>query len=265
MNTKELNEQRPEWGRFDEVKKYTTRLLTCRTCGAQRETSWMQLRTPRGFRAVHCLSCKAYQVVSMHKCQCGSIWHQCPTHHIDPPHHRSAGRTAAKFKEAEKNITPNLLPAIRKKPTPPQPGKRVKHRGGKGGPTQLRGVQRTSSQLVPPTMEAIKRIRLKEQSAHERGDVQCEGCHRYHSADLLCMACHTSKCTQCTSYEDCPGCKWPLCLQCRSSFAHVCDLAEAMDQDQAQSVSTSTTRSATTIKHAKPTTSSEPHAKSRRI
>ena len=264
-STKDLNEQRPEWARYDEVKRYTTRLLTCRTCGVERETSWMQLRTPRGFRAVHCLSCKAYQVVTMHKCQCGSIWHQCPTHHIDPPHHRSAGRTAAKFKDAKNNSTPILLPAIRKKPTPPQPGRRVKQRGSKRGPTQLRGSQRPSSLLVPPPIEAVKRIRLREQTALERGDVQCEGCHRYHTADILCMACHTSKCTQCTTYEDCPACKLPLCLMCRRSYVHVCDQTKASDQIQpALTDTTSTARSPTTIEHAKPTTLSEPHAKSRR-
>ena len=262
INTNEFNEQQPSWERFDEVKKYTSRLLTCRTCGALRETAWMQLRTPRGIRAVHCLSCKAFQVVSMHKCQCGTIWHQCPTHHIDPSVHRSAGRTAAKFKEAEKDAALSLLPATRKKPTPPQPGKRVKHRGCKEGPSQLRGVHRTSSHLVPPTTEAIKRIRLKEQAAQDRGDLQCESCHRYHPADLLCLVCKTSKCTNCTSYEECAKCRWPLCLQCRNSCAHRCEHAEARDQPQHEPTSTSISTPAT-IKHTIPSSSREPPATSR--
>ena len=74
--------------------------------------------------------------------------------------------------------------------------------------------------------------------------------------------CKTSKCTNCTSYEECTKCRWPLCLQCRNSFAHRCEHAEARDQPQHEPTSTSISTPAT-IKHTIPSSSREPPAKSR--
>ena len=75
-------------GNCDEVA-YTSRKLTCTRCGSQQETSWMQLRTWEGFRAVHCRTCGKQERCLRNRCQCGSVWHQCILHRADPKEHTS--------------------------------------------------------------------------------------------------------------------------------------------------------------------------------
>ena len=86
--------QRRDWASRASKKSKTkhgptdaSRLLSCISCGQPNETSWMQLRAKTGFRAIHCRLCRFQQLCSRNKCQCGVIWHHCPSHRIDPAKH----------------------------------------------------------------------------------------------------------------------------------------------------------------------------------
>jgi predicted metal-binding protein len=87
----------------DEDKiNYSTRMIACTRCGSRQETRWMQLRTREGFRAVHCRACGRQERTASNTCQCELVWHQCPTHRIDPAVHMSkkgAKREAAEITE----------------------------------------------------------------------------------------------------------------------------------------------------------------------
>ena len=61
----------------------------------------MQLRTSEGFRAVHCRTCGKQERCLRNRCQCGSIWHQCVLHRVDPSEHTS--RKAAVKTRAQKH------------------------------------------------------------------------------------------------------------------------------------------------------------------
>jgi hypothetical protein len=82
--------------------QYTSRKLACTRCGQQQETSWMQLRCLEGFRAVHCRNCGKQERSARNLCQCGTIWHQCPKHRVDPESHTS--RKAAKKTKEQKQV-----------------------------------------------------------------------------------------------------------------------------------------------------------------
>ena len=72
-----------------EVKAYTSRILECTRCNAPQETEWMQLRVKEGYRAIHCKQCGKQERCARNRCQCGVVWHICPTHRIDPSFHKS--------------------------------------------------------------------------------------------------------------------------------------------------------------------------------
>ena len=73
----------------EEEIRYTFRKLACTRCGHQQETSWMQLRTHEGYRAVHCRNCGKQERSARNKCQCDVVWHQCSKHRVDPAEHKS--------------------------------------------------------------------------------------------------------------------------------------------------------------------------------
>ncbi len=68
---------------------YVSRKLSCRHCGHWKETAHMQLNMTTGYRGICCANCHRQARVSLHHCQCETIWHRCPTHRHDPPVHRS--------------------------------------------------------------------------------------------------------------------------------------------------------------------------------
>ena len=70
-------------------KGYTIRTLACPRCGHPKETQWMQLRSAKGYRDIHCEACKLHERCTHHMCQCRLIWHQCPLHRVDPAVHKS--------------------------------------------------------------------------------------------------------------------------------------------------------------------------------
>jgi len=68
---------------------YDSRILYCSRCGTPQETRWMQLRTVKGYRAIHCKRCKRQETVARTKCQCNEVWHRCEVHRVDPMTHYS--------------------------------------------------------------------------------------------------------------------------------------------------------------------------------
>ena len=62
----------------------------------------MQLRAKTGFRAIHCRLCRFQQLCSRNKCQCGVIWHHCPSHRTDPAKHLSKKAPKRSKEEQEK-------------------------------------------------------------------------------------------------------------------------------------------------------------------
>ena len=79
-----------------EKKRYTSRMVRCTRCMTSQQTSWMQLRTVEGYRGLHCKGCGRQERCARSLCQCGVVWHVCPTHREDPPSHSS--------RKGEKNI-----------------------------------------------------------------------------------------------------------------------------------------------------------------
>ena len=73
----------------EEEVDYDCRLLACTRCGATQETKEMQLKVRVGFRAIHCKRCGRQERVHRNRCSCDAVWHQCPTHRVDPPFHKS--------------------------------------------------------------------------------------------------------------------------------------------------------------------------------
>ena len=66
-----------------------SRTLTCQACGGGIETKNMQLWSLDGFRDFYCKKCGHHARAKGHRCQCGTIWHECPEHRLDPAVHRS--------------------------------------------------------------------------------------------------------------------------------------------------------------------------------
>ena len=60
----------------------------------------MQLRTTKGFRAIHYPKCRKQECSSRNLCQCQTVWHHCLVHRTDPVVHKS--RKAPKKTEEEK-------------------------------------------------------------------------------------------------------------------------------------------------------------------
>ena len=86
-------EQQEEADGLNEQKatgdSYASRMLACTRCHAWQETKWKQLRTKEGFRAIHCKACGKQERTSANICQCGNVWHECPTHREEPSTHHS--------------------------------------------------------------------------------------------------------------------------------------------------------------------------------
>ena len=63
----------------------------------------MQLRTAKGFRALHYAKCGAQTLAKGMKCSCGITWHLCEIHRTDPSNHRyrKAPRAANKVEKTK--------------------------------------------------------------------------------------------------------------------------------------------------------------------
>ena len=103
----------PTAGNSEEVA-YTSRMLACTRCESQQETSWMQLRTSEGFRAVHCRTCGKQERCLRNRCRCGTIWHQCVLHRVDPNEHTSR-KAAVKTRQQKQEDQDEKQAAPRRK------------------------------------------------------------------------------------------------------------------------------------------------------
>ena len=102
----------PKWGRVTKSNvttpsdkpqaMYSSRRIACTQCQHQNETALKQLRTAKGFRAIHCAKCGAQTLAKGMKCSCGITWHLCEIHRTDPCNHRSrkAPRAGKKVEKA---------------------------------------------------------------------------------------------------------------------------------------------------------------------
>ena len=153
--------------RHPEAPTYSSRLLTCSMCYQPQETWWMQLRTSKGFRAIHCKYCKYQEYTAKTKCQCGTRWHQCQVHRIDPLVHsskRGRMKTKVEQKAKVKKITA-IKSSLRVAPILVNTGAKA----GKGAARRRRRMKKstltrhaaTFSTAYPPAQAMLQRIRLK--------------------------------------------------------------------------------------------------------
>jgi hypothetical protein len=82
--------------------EYQSRKLQCTRCDAFQETRKIQLHTPQGYRDVHCKACGRHERCLKNKCQCGTVWHRCPLHRIDPPVHATRKGVKKEGKSTDK-------------------------------------------------------------------------------------------------------------------------------------------------------------------
>ena len=168
----------------DHRPTYLSRLLNCVRCGHPNETSWMQLRSRKGFRAIHCRACGYQQLAGRNKCQCGTIWHHCPTHRVDPTEHLSkkapkktenekeAGRRQKEQAEAERGGGQRTLKRKDAPPVVEERSEAIRNRRGK----KARAIVTKNFRLKPmrsvaPVLRCnpamLKRIRLKQKANKE--------------------------------------------------------------------------------------------------
>jgi len=152
--------------RQPEAPSYSSRLLTCSMCYQPQETWWMQLRTTKGFRAIHCKYCKYQEYTAKTNCQCGIRWHHCQVHRIDPLFHSSKrGRLRTKVEQKGKaRKTVAIKSSLRMAPilvnTGNKAGKGAARRKRKRASTLTRHTISTGT-AYPPAQAMLQRIRLK--------------------------------------------------------------------------------------------------------
>ena len=94
---------------------YSRRIVRCNNgCSAWTDTTYKQMWTPQGFRAMTCAQCRIQGRTQHWICVCHTKWYRCPIHRIDPPTHEG-NKPAANFKKPILNS--ELLPTSRTLPT----------------------------------------------------------------------------------------------------------------------------------------------------
>ena len=172
----------------EEKAAYDSRFLACTRCGAIQETKGMQLKVREGFKAIRCKSCGKQERVLRNRCSCNAVWHQCPTHRIDPPFHKSRKteeRENAGAEEADKRA--RLLSSTRNGPdvhdTGPQEVKaQIRKRGCQQSEGRLKAAKSNPGSQMPMS-EMVKSVREKEakrkakqdEVAHRPTKAVCEG------------------------------------------------------------------------------------------
>lgn len=103
-----------------------SRMIACTNCGSFRETAHMQLRTRQGYRDLTCPTCQFHGRVGRAKCICGTLWHQCNVHRVDPNTHRSAKARVIRHNEPDRieRRLPSTRPAPESRDTARASGKR---------------------------------------------------------------------------------------------------------------------------------------------
>lgn len=64
--------------------KTRSRILKSRSCNTANEMGHLRLWYKNTFRTIHCTGCKKHSRAKFWMCSCGSRWHDCPIHRVDP-------------------------------------------------------------------------------------------------------------------------------------------------------------------------------------
>ena len=123
----------------------------------------MQLRTTRGYRDIHCGSCRLHERCSHNQCQCSVIWHQCSTHRIDPPVHRTTKKASEHIKKDLKNQRKKLA-STRRAPESHQAAPKRRKVAKKDKQPKLHIVQNAAAVLYPPHPAILHNIRERERN-----------------------------------------------------------------------------------------------------
>ena len=156
----------------------------CTRCGNQKETKSIQLHTAQGFKEIYCTNCKQQERCLYNWCQCGCIWHQCITHHVDPEVNSTSRKARKKVDEGTKPQEKKTLSSWRMAPKTErqqkeknmgkkkQQRRRLKHRG-------MEEVRHTKFQLsnARPQETMIQRIRRKQEDGDKK-DKKKDGAQR---------------------------------------------------------------------------------------
>jgi len=125
---------------------YDSRVLYCSRCGTPQETRWMQLRTDKGYRAIHCKRCKKQETVARTRCQCNVVWHRCEVHRIDPATHSS--RKGRKGTNKNPKAKPEKQEVIH---GPKRKAPLITEKGPSGPAAEREGVRRMQKTTSPVT------------------------------------------------------------------------------------------------------------------
>jgi len=157
-------------------KSYSSRMLSCTRCGLAQETSWMQLRTIEGYRALHCKGCARQERCARSLCQCGVVWHTCQIHREDPISHSSKKgkkgvRRESRGQEGEKEERDEK--STRTAPATFQEESRQKRRRQKKDKSNHKQSMLTSHATFvlstqPPKQEFIDRVRRRNAPKTQR-------------------------------------------------------------------------------------------------
>ena len=154
-------------------------MIACTRCEALQETKDKQLKVKAGFRAIHCQRCGKQERVAQNKCSCGTIWHHCTLHRIDPLEHRAKKgikRKANGTNEDKRKI--KQLSSARKAPI-------VEERAQASHQTAQRTRQKKRSieNATKPNQDILERVRArcekrKAEEAEERLKPSKQVCER---------------------------------------------------------------------------------------
>ena len=128
----------------------------------------MQLYTHEGFRGIHCKSCGRQERCLYNECQCGTVWHQCLKHRVDPPVHASRKGIKKVKAKKQKGKVRMQESSMRKAPNT-EPKKETTNtrrqfcRIGKAKTLQRHFTIKASTN--PPRAEMVARIRRKVEKA----------------------------------------------------------------------------------------------------
>jgi len=222
----------------EEAKSYTSRELACTRCGAWQETSWMQLRTAEGFRAVHCKVCRLQERSHSNKCQCGVIWHQCKTHRIDPREHwtKKAPNKSQEEKARSEELRREEDKGKKKRPKIDQP---PDIEDGQGEIRRKKGTRRKAHEksgkslkpmkrvlrVVSPQPALLARIKARIEKRPPRTDddcIPCGRCDKPADCQSMCGDCEAVWCNECTVYVTCTTCMFPICATCNRTHKDTC-------------------------------------------
>ena len=136
----------------------------------------MQLHTPQGYRDVHCKACGKHERCLKNLCQCGTVWHRCPLHRVDPQVHatRKGVKKHGKINDEKQNKEDMKLSSWRR--APETIAKEDNHQKATGRRMRRRKITedehtrnvKFDTSRAPPAEDILRRIREKASQAHDQ-------------------------------------------------------------------------------------------------